>query len=351
MKKGGRGDCSTPSKRSSHHLNLLAADVTSTASSLLHHSASRIHFRYQPLTVPVQDVSLLLLPENSTYIIKHFLNLVLPPGENPTPTMSFLAKFAASKYVGDKLEDNFGPQNPKYDIHPPSSANGRPKKTKKPLPAGLSPHDARVLTSLRRRAFRYEWWVDCHCCCGLHVQFGTVTLWGLLPVVGDVISLLNALGLVRAARRVDGGLPPATLAVMLLWAAVDFAIKLVPIVGDLVTAVVKPNTRNLMRVEAVLRRRGEERLIREAVGAGARAGVREPLLVVPAEQPEVRRGMSVGVGTAGPSYGTVTAVGAGAGAGAGGQSRIGGRTASRHLLPFWRKNEESDGEEEAEGRR
>lgn len=26
------------------------------------------------------------------------------------PNMSFLAKFAASKYVGDKLEENFGPE-------------------------------------------------------------------------------------------------------------------------------------------------------------------------------------------------------------------------------------------------
>lgn len=260
--------------------------------------------------------------------------------------MSFLAKFAASKYVGDKLENNFGPQNPRYDIQPPSSAGGRPRKTRKPLPPGLTPREGRLLTVLRRKAWRYEWWVDCHCCCcpGLHIQFGTVTLWGLLPVVGDIVALLNALSLIRAARRVDGGLPPATTLAMLMWAAVDFVIKLVPVVGDVVTAVVKPNTRNLMRFEAVLRRRGEMRLR----DAGSRDGAREPLLAT-AQQPPAQGPMSVGIGAAGPSYGTVAAVGANPGTGS--QSGIDWRKASRHLLPFWRRNEDSDSEAEAGRRR
>ncbi|KAJ4391928.1 hypothetical protein N0V93_005548 [Gnomoniopsis smithogilvyi] len=268
--------------------------------------------------------------------------------------MSFLAKFAASKYVGDKLEENFGPENPKYDIL--ITPDGRRKKTKKPLPPGLSKQDERVLKAIRAKAWRYEWWVDCHCCCGLHIQFGTVTLWGLLPVIGDVISLLNALTLIRTARKVDGGLPPFLVATMLVWAAVDFAIKLVPVVGDVLTAIIKPNTRNLVRVESFLARKGERRGVQVQVAGrgrddglvseGGGRGVREPLLV--GVQPQREEGMRAGGegGVAEPAYGTVLVAG---GAGENSRDLEGageGRQRSRHILPFWRRNEGSDSEDE-----
>ncbi|CAN8096593.1 unnamed protein product [Discula destructiva] len=266
--------------------------------------------------------------------------------------MSFIAKFAASKYVGDKLEENFGPENPKYDFL--ITPSGSRKKVRKPLPPGLTANDARVLKAVRAKAWRYEWWVDCHCCCGVHIQFGTVTLWGLLPVIGDVISLLNALSLIRAARRVDGGLPPFMVAGMFLWAAIDFAIKLVPIVGDILTAIIKPNTRNLMQVESFLARRGERRgvLVQAAAGRarddglvseGGGRGVREPLLV--GVQPGGHERMDASGGVAEPAYGTV--VGGGAGAVLGDAEGGEARKRSQHILPFWRRNEESDSEDGA----
>ncbi|ROW12801.1 hypothetical protein VMCG_00250 [Cytospora schulzeri] len=261
--------------------------------------------------------------------------------------MAFLAKFAASKYVGDKLEDNFGPENPRY--HVLINEDGRRKKIKKQPPPGLEDQDERVLQAVRKKAWRYEWWVDCHCCCGLHVQFGTVTLWGLIPFVGDLISLVNAVSLIRAARRVRGGLPATVLVPMLAWALVDFVIKLVPIVGDLLTAIIKPNTRNCERVEGFLRRRGEKNLRGSATrGRGVVPVDNAPLVV--AAQPGRQSGMSPGA-----AYGTVSpAPGAGAGA-ASGQSAVrvrAPRSGSRHLLPFWRRNEDTDSEgEEDETRR
>ncbi|KAK2604968.1 hypothetical protein N8I77_007855 [Diaporthe amygdali] len=259
--------------------------------------------------------------------------------------MAFLAKFAASKYVGDKLEDNFGPENPKYDII--VTEDGRRKKLKKPLPPGLSTQDERVLKTIQRKAYRYEWWIDCHCCCGLHIQFGTVTLWGLLPVVGDIISLINALTLIRAARKVQGGLPPSTLVAMLIWALIDFAIKLIPIVGDILTAIIKPNTRNYMRVETFLRDKGNKSLRAAAdrtVPAPPRATARAPLLV--SSQPDTQARMVAGSGAA-PSYGTVP-TGASSGSG---QPRAEDRRSTRHLLPFWRRNDDSDSESEGEAAR
>lgn len=188
----------------------------------------------------------------------------------------------------------------------------------------------------------------------------------MLPVVGDIVSLLNALALVRLARRVDSGLPPFLAATMLVWCGVDFALKLVPLVGDVLSAIVKPNTRNVARVEAFLARRAEARgvLVREAAGRAGDAGdnnglvregggdgVREPLLVgvQPAGEARMTVGgarMTVGGARAGggvvePAYGTV--LGADAGDVEAGEAR----RRSRHFFPFWRRNEESDGEDEA----
>ncbi|KAL1880739.1 hypothetical protein Daus18300_001353 [Diaporthe australafricana] len=238
--------------------------------------------------------------------------------------MAFLAKFVATKYVGDKLEDNFGPENPRYDIL--VTEDGRRKKLKKSLPPGLSTQDERVLKTVQRKAYRYEWWID-------------------------IISLINALTLIRAARKVQGGLPAATLVAMLTWALVDFAIKLIPIVGDILTAIIKPNTRNCMRVEAVLREKGKKSLRAAAdrtVPAPPRATVHAPLLV--SSQPGTQTRMVAGSGSgsgAAPSYGTVPA----ARAGAAQPPRAEDRRSTRHLLPFWRRNDDSDSESEGEAQR
>lgn len=143
---------------------------------------------------------------------------------------------------------------------------------------------------------------------------------------------------------------------MLVWAAVDFAIKLVPVVGDVLTAIIKPNTRNLVRVEAFLARKGERRGVQVQVAGrddglvreGGGRGVREPLLV--GVQPRPEEGMRAGGegGVAEPAYGTVVVAG---GDGAGESSRDvegggEGRKKSRHILPFWTRNEDSDSEDE-----
>lgn len=162
----------------------------------------------------------------------------------------------------------------------------------------------------------------------------------------DIISLINALTLIRAARKVQGGLPAATLVAMLIWALVDFAIKLIPIVGDILTAIIKPNTRNCMRVEAFLREKGKKSLRAAAdstVPAPPRATVHAPLLV--SSQPGTQTRMVSGTGAA-PSYGTVPA-----GAGAAQPPRAEDRQSTRHLLPFWRRNDDSDSGSEGEAQR
>ncbi|KAK7736206.1 hypothetical protein SLS53_007041 [Cytospora paraplurivora] len=254
--------------------------------------------------------------------------------------MAFLAKFAASKYVGEQLEDRFAPENPRYDVL--TTESGRRKKRRKQTPPGLHPQDEQVLLAVRQKAWRYEWLVDCDCCCcccfgGPRIQFGTAAIWGIIPVVGDLVSLYSAVSLVRAARGVRGGLPAGVLGAMVAWALVDFVIKLVPVVGDVLTAIIKPNTRNCMMVEDLLRKRGERNLRGEARGD-------PPLLV--STQPGRQTGMSPG-----GDYGTLLDDESGSGSGSvsgSGQAaaRVRGVRSSRHLLPFWSRNEDTDSEVE-----
>lgn len=177
------------------------------------------------------------------------------------------------------------------------------------------------------------------------MQFGSATLWGLIPFLGDLVSLANAVSLIRAARRVGGGLPAAVLVPMLAWALADFVIKLVPFVGDVLTAIIKPNTRNCQRLEAFLRRRGEKNLRGAATRGRGVVPVDDAPLVV-AAQPGLQSGMSPGA-----AYGTVSS-GPGAAPGRSAVRERGPRSGSRHLLPFWRRNEDTDSEgEEDEARR
>lgn len=158
--------------------------------------------------------------------------------------------------------------------------------------------------------------------------------------MGDFISLLKAITLINAARKVEGGLPASILVSMLIWAAIDFAIKLVPFVGDLVTAIIKPNTRNLARFEAFLAKKAAKSLRRgdgpvtttpsRGGGSSRGAATRGPV----SEQPGVQRGMTAAGAEAGGSYGTVQNTGS--------QRRRG----EKQVMGFFRKNEESDSEEE-----
>lgn len=178
----------------------------------------------------------------------------------------------------------------------------------------------------------------------------------LTPPSLDIISLINALTLIRAARKVSGGLPAPTLIAMLVWALIDFVIKLIPIVGDILTAIIKPNTRNCMKVEALLRQRADKRSGSSAAAAASGrtvpaprgATAREPLLV--SSQPGAQTRMVTGSGSgAAPSYGTVPAGAAAAASSSGpAQPRAEDRRSTRHLLPFWRRNDDTDSDSDGE---
>ena len=73
-------------------------------------------------------------------------------------------------------------QDPYFEQVPATRLDGRPskkkfKKRKKALPPGISEHDAKVLTKVKRRAYRLD---NALCnCCG--IQFGWGSVIGLFP--------------------------------------------------------------------------------------------------------------------------------------------------------------------------
>lgn len=66
----------------------------------------------------------------------------------------------------------------------------------------------------------------------------------IVPSIGDFADALMALWLAKKASKIDGGLPATLYAKMISNIMFDFAIGLIPIVGDIIDAVYRANTRN-----------------------------------------------------------------------------------------------------------
>jgi len=86
---------------------------------------------------------------------------------------------------------------------------------------------------------------------------------------GDVIDTMLAINLVRACNKVEGGLPSTLLITMAFNILLDFIVGLVPLLGDLLDAIFKANTRNVAALEEHLIKKhmpGAERERRKKAG-------------------------------------------------------------------------------------
>lgn len=86
--------------------------------------------------------------------------------------------------------------------------------------------------------------------CGFRV--GWAGIIGLIPWIGDVISLMLALQILHRAQTIEGGLPASVNLRMLSNIMFDFGIGLIPIVGDLINIMYKCNSRNFILLEQFL---------------------------------------------------------------------------------------------------
>ncbi|WP_164101521.1 DUF4112 domain-containing protein [Candidatus Laterigemmans baculatus] len=89
---------------------------------------------------------------------------------------------------------------------------------------------------------------------GTNYRIGLDGIVGLLPVVGDAVSLGTNAYVIYVAERL--GVSRVTLARMLLNAGVDFAIGSIPMVGDLFDVAFKSHLRNLTLLRRSLGRHG-----------------------------------------------------------------------------------------------
>lgn len=173
---------------------------------------------------------------------------------------SAIAKFWVQKILGESVSNKFGTEDPYFEAVPATRLNGQPsgkvKKRKKALPPGISEHDAKILTKVKRRAYRLD--LSLFNCCG--IRFGWSSAIALVPAIGDCLDALMALIVVKTCMQVEGGLPMAIKSKMMFNIAFDFLVGLVPFVGDVCDALFRANTRNAALLEAYLREEGKKNL-------------------------------------------------------------------------------------------
>jgi hypothetical protein len=90
---------------------------------------------------------------------------------------------------------------------------------------------------------------------GTNIRFGFDALIGLIPAVGDAITTVMSLYIVREARAL--GAPRHLVARMLANVALDSVVGVVPVVGDVFDVAFRANRRNLALLRRYLERRGE----------------------------------------------------------------------------------------------
>ncbi|KAG0157561.1 hypothetical protein PDIDSM_4746 [Penicillium digitatum] len=167
-----------------------------------------------------------------------------------------LMSMVGRKVLGETAKNHFGTEDPYFE-EVPASRLGRTfgkktQKRRKAIPPGLSEHDAKVLTKVKRRAYQLDYAL--FSLCGMRFGWGSVI--GLIPFIGDASDAALAMMVVRSCEGIDGGLPPALRVKMLINVILDFVIGLVPFIGDLADAVYKANTRNAVILENHLRQKG-----------------------------------------------------------------------------------------------
>jgi len=174
-----------------------------------------------------------------------------------------LAKIIAKKILGETAKNHFGKEDPYFETVPATRLNGKRKKKGKKLPKaippGISENDAKVLTKVKRRAYRLDMCLFSF----LGIRFGWGSVIGLVPAIGDALDMFMALMVVKTCDGVDGKLDPNVRNKMILNVILDFVVGLIPFLGDLADAVYKCNTRNAILLEEFLRKRGQLALKRQ----------------------------------------------------------------------------------------
>ncbi|KAI0051043.1 hypothetical protein FA95DRAFT_1461976, partial [Auriscalpium vulgare] len=142
----------------------------------------------------------------------------------------------------------YQPQDPLYETYVDSK--GRSRRRKRELPPGLTKQEEAILRSVKRRAHYLDKGFNV---CGL--RFGWTFIIGIIPGAGDAAdAALGYFLVIRKARKAD--IPPWLTQRMLLNLGLATSVGLVPLVGDVLLAAWRANSRNAHLLEEFLRVRG-----------------------------------------------------------------------------------------------
>ncbi|GMM36498.1 hypothetical protein DASC09_038230 [Saccharomycopsis crataegensis] len=167
----------------------------------------------------------------------------------------FLVKLAVKKIFDETKLNKFGTEDPYCsEIIIDYAGTGKKviKKVKKQAPIGISLHDARIYERVKRRAYRMDLLFNF---CGLRI--GLAHIIGFVPVIGPICCIFLSLMIYRLCLQVEGGIPIDIQIKMVLNIAIDFAIGMIPIIGDFIDMYYKSNSRNLLLLEKHLINVGE----------------------------------------------------------------------------------------------
>ncbi|KAJ5160046.1 uncharacterized protein N7482_007050 [Penicillium canariense] len=171
-----------------------------------------------------------------------------------------LWSLVGKRVLAESARNHFGTEDPYFEDVPASrlgrAFGKKTQKRRKAIPPGLSEKDAKILTQVKRRAYRLDYCLFNLC----GVRFGWGSVIGLVPFVGDAADAALAMMVVRNCEEIDGGLPSRLRTMMLVNVIIDFFIGLVPFIGDIADAVYKCNTRNAVILEKHLREQGAKAL-------------------------------------------------------------------------------------------
>jgi hypothetical protein len=92
-----------------------------------------------------------------------------------------ILEFICVRFFLIQIATDFESKDPYFEQVPATRLDGRPssktKKQRKALPAGISEYDGKVLTKVKRRAYRLD--MGLFNCCG--IRFGWGSLIGIIP--------------------------------------------------------------------------------------------------------------------------------------------------------------------------
>ncbi|KDN41979.1 hypothetical protein K437DRAFT_212853, partial [Tilletiaria anomala UBC 951] len=158
------------------------------------------------------------------------------------------------KKIVSEHAKQYEPQDPYYyEVIDPIT--NKVKRRKRPPPPGLTKKQAKLLRKIARRAHYLD---KGFYICGL--RFGWTFILGLVPGVGDVADAVLNYSLVVKPLRKQDEIPDWLITNMLINNAVSAGIGIIPLVGDVMLAVWKANSRNAKLLEEYYRVLGEEQM-------------------------------------------------------------------------------------------